>query len=72
MGAFMEAFNKDLAESGELVDTGGLTAPVHARRLRFQEGVPVCARSLSPARAGTLTAAVSRTEAESLLRHLAP
>jgi hypothetical protein len=44
----MGAFNKDLAESGELVDTGGLTAPVHARRLRFQEGVPVCARSLSP------------------------
>jgi hypothetical protein len=41
MGAFMESFNKDLAESGELIDTRGLTAPVHARRLRLQEGVPV-------------------------------
>jgi hypothetical protein len=41
MGAFMEAFNKDLAESGELVETRGLTAPVHARRLQLKEGVPV-------------------------------
>ncbi len=41
MGAFMEAFNKDLIASGELVDTRGLSAPVHARRVRLQEGVPV-------------------------------
>jgi hypothetical protein len=41
LGAFMESFNKDLAESGELVDTRGLTAPAHARRIRLQEGVPV-------------------------------
>ncbi len=41
LGAFMESFNKDLAESGELVDTRGLTAPAHARRIRFQGGVPV-------------------------------
>jgi hypothetical protein len=41
MGAFMETFNKELAESGELVDTRGLTAPVHARRLQVQNGVPV-------------------------------
>jgi hypothetical protein len=41
MGAFMESFNKDLAESGELVETRGLTAPVHARRIRLQGGVPV-------------------------------
>ena len=34
-------FNKDLAESGELVDTRGLTAPAHARRIRLQEGAPV-------------------------------
>ena len=27
MGAFMEAFNKELAESGELVETRGLAAP---------------------------------------------
>ncbi len=40
MGAFMESFNKDLAESGELVDTRGLTAPVHARRIRLESGVP--------------------------------
>jgi hypothetical protein len=41
MGAFMESFTRELAESGELVETRGLTAPVHARRLRLQGGVPV-------------------------------
>jgi hypothetical protein len=41
MGAFMERFNKDLAESGELVDTRGLSAPVHTRRIQLQNGVPV-------------------------------
>jgi len=33
MGAFMEAFNQDLVESGELVETRGLTAPVHTSSL---------------------------------------
>src|ERR1700721_905647 len=43
MGAFMEQFNQDLAESGELVETRGLTAPVHTRRVGggLQKGVPV-------------------------------
>jgi hypothetical protein len=41
MGAFMESFNAGLAESGELVETRGLTAPVHARRLQFKGGTPV-------------------------------
>lgn len=41
MGTFMESFNKELADSGELVDTKGLTAPVHARRLRVRDGLPV-------------------------------
>ena len=41
LGAFMESFAKDLAESGELVDTRGLTAPAHARRIRLRDGVPV-------------------------------
>src|SRR5260370_30514345 len=41
LGAFMEWFTKDVAESGELVDTRGLTAPAHARRIRLQDGVPV-------------------------------
>ena len=41
MGTFMESFAKDLAESGELVDTRGLTAPVLARRIRLREGAPV-------------------------------
>ena len=41
MGAFMEAFNNELAESGELVETRGLAAPVHTRRVRLQDGVPV-------------------------------
>src|SRR5207237_3926125 len=41
MGAFMEAFNKQLAESGELVETRGLAAPVLTRRVQLQNGVPV-------------------------------
>jgi hypothetical protein len=41
MGAFMQAFNRELADSGELVETRGLTAPAHARRLRMKSGVPV-------------------------------
>jgi hypothetical protein len=41
MGAFMESFNRELAESGELVETRGLAAPVHTRRVQLQDGVPV-------------------------------
>ncbi len=41
MGAFMESFSRDLAESGELVETRGLAAPVHARRVQLHKGVPV-------------------------------
>jgi hypothetical protein len=43
MGAFMEKFNNDLAASGELVDTRGLDAPVHTRRVGggLRSGVPV-------------------------------
>ena len=41
MGSFMEAFNKAIADSCELVETRGLTAPVHARRIQLHNGVPV-------------------------------
>ncbi|HEY1640448.1 MAG TPA: YciI family protein [Streptosporangiaceae bacterium] len=41
LGAFMQAFNAELADSGELVETRGLSAPVHARRVQLSEGVPV-------------------------------
>jgi hypothetical protein len=43
LGAFMEKFNRDLTESGELVETRGLAAPVHTRRVtgRLRSGVPV-------------------------------
>jgi hypothetical protein len=41
MGAFMEAFNRALDESGELVETRGLDAPVHTRRLQLKAGLPV-------------------------------
>jgi hypothetical protein len=41
MGAFMQAFTEELAESGELVDTRGLAAPVHTRRVELRSGVPV-------------------------------
>jgi len=33
IGAFMTSFNQELERSGELVETRGLAAPVHARRL---------------------------------------
>lgn len=41
MGAFMEKFNNDLAESGELVETRGLAAPVLTRRLGSKDGAAV-------------------------------
>jgi hypothetical protein len=41
MHGFMESWNQDLVESGEFVDARGLAAPVHARRLQLQNGVPV-------------------------------
>jgi hypothetical protein len=41
LGAFMQAFNQELLDSGELVETRGLSAPVHARRIRLRDGVPV-------------------------------
>ncbi len=41
MGAFMEAWNTELVESGEFVDARGLAEPVHTRRVGVQKGVPV-------------------------------
>jgi hypothetical protein len=41
LGAFMRAFNQELLGSGELVETRGLSTPVHSRRVRLREGVPV-------------------------------
>jgi hypothetical protein len=41
LGTFMQTFNKELLDSGELVETRGLSTPVHSRRVRLQEGVPV-------------------------------
>lgn len=41
MGSFMESFNNDLAESGELIDTRALAAPALARRIRLKKGAPV-------------------------------
>jgi hypothetical protein len=41
LGAFMGAFNQELVDSGELVETRGLSAPAHTRRVRLQEGVGV-------------------------------
>ena len=41
LAEFMDRFNSELAESGELVETRGLAAPVHTRRIQLQEGVPV-------------------------------
>ncbi|GAA0390015.1 hypothetical protein Acor_46600 [Acrocarpospora corrugata] len=41
MHAFMEKWNNALVESGEFVDAQGLSAPVHARRIQLQNGLPV-------------------------------
>lgn len=41
MVSFMEAFNRELDASGELVETRGLDAPVHTRRIALEEGLPV-------------------------------
>jgi hypothetical protein len=41
MGAFMENFNAQLEESGELVETRGLVDPVHTRRVGSKEGAPL-------------------------------
>jgi hypothetical protein len=38
---FMGSWVNALAESGELVDGQGLSAPVHARRIQLRDGVPV-------------------------------
>ena len=38
---FMGAFNQELVDSGELVETRGLSAPAHTRRVRLQDGVGV-------------------------------
>jgi len=41
MGAFMDTFNSSLADSGELVETRGLAAPIHTRRVQLRDSVPV-------------------------------
>lgn len=41
MGEFMEKFTNDLIESGELVETRGLAAPVLTRRVGSKEGAVV-------------------------------
>jgi len=41
LGAFMQKLNQELEASGELVETRGLSAPVHSRRIQLREGVPV-------------------------------
>ncbi len=38
LGEFMQAFNQELLDSGELVETRGLSAPVHTRRVRPGQG----------------------------------
>ena len=40
MASFMEGFNTELAEAGELVETRALAAPVHTRRLGARDGSP--------------------------------
>jgi hypothetical protein len=41
IGDFLGKFTAELAESGELVDAQGLTAPVQARRVQLRDGESV-------------------------------
>lgn len=41
MHDYLGSVHRKLVESGELVDGQGLSAPVHARRVRFTRGAPV-------------------------------
>jgi hypothetical protein len=41
LGGFMQTFNQELLDSGELIETRGLSFPVHSRRVSLQEGVAV-------------------------------
>ena len=41
LGSFMQAFNQELLDSGELVETRGLSAPARSRRIQLKEGAPV-------------------------------
>src|SRR3984957_7968994 len=41
LGAFMQECSQELLDSGELVETRGLSAPVHSRQVRLEQGVPV-------------------------------
>ena len=41
MGEFMGRLNGELAATGELVETRGLAAPVHTRRVQGAGGAPV-------------------------------
>ena len=41
MVAFMQALDKDLRESGELVDDRGLADGSQAKTVRFENGIPV-------------------------------
>ncbi|WP_252437151.1 YciI family protein [Pseudonocardia humida] len=41
MHEHMGRYHQALVDSGELVDAQGLTAPVHARRVRLKGGAPV-------------------------------
>lgn len=54
IGAFMQAFNQELVDSGELVETRGLSAPVHARRTRLRDGVPVVTDGPTPSSRSTM------------------
>ena len=41
LGRFMQTFNQELLDSGELVETRGLSAPAHTRRVQLRAGVPM-------------------------------
>jgi hypothetical protein len=41
LGEFMRSLSQELLDSGELVETRGLSAPVPSRRIRLEGGVPV-------------------------------
>jgi hypothetical protein len=41
LAAFMQTFNQELLDAGELIETRGLSFPAHTRRVQLKDGVPV-------------------------------
>lgn len=56
LGAFMERFNQELTDAGELVDTRALAAPADAKRIQRRNGTALVADAPYPDKEEVLAA----------------